>query len=79
MMRVDRVSKLFYRTVERLLKLPYRTNGGVSKDIKDHYGLCINAFIPSSFAVSFQIGQIDPRLELFPGSKKRSRLNPVKL
>lgn len=79
MMRVDRVSSLFYRTVERLLKLPYRIRGGVSKEIKDNYGLYINAFMPRSFAVSFQVGQPDPRLKLFPGSEKKKPVEPSEI
>ena len=71
MMRVDRISSLFYRTVERLLKQPYRTRGGVSKEVKEYYGLYINAFLPRSFAVSFQVGQPDPQLKLFPGLEKK--------
>ncbi len=69
MMRVDKVSKLFYRTVERLRKQPYRSHGGVSKDIKDSYGLYIEAFNARSFAVTFKIGTPDPQMELWPGSK----------
>lgn len=64
--RVDKVTTLFYRTVERLLKLPYRQQGGVSKNIKDAYGLYIRAFAPASFTVSFQVGKPDPQLSLFP-------------
>ena len=66
MSRVDRISSLFYRTVERLLKIPYRIKGGIKKEIKDTYGLYISAFMPRSFAVSFQIGRPNPQLPLFP-------------
>lgn len=76
MMRVDRVTALFYRTVERLLKLPYRANGGVSKEIKESYGLYINAFLPASFAVSFQMGKPDPQLKLFPEKKEKKIVEP---
>lgn len=76
MMRVDRVTALFYRTVERLLKLPYRTNGGANKEVKESYGLYINAFIPASFAVSFQVGKPDPQMELFPEEKKKKIIEP---
>lgn len=79
MMRVDRVTALFYRTVERLLKLPYRANGGVSREIKDSYGLYINAFHPASFAVSFQIGKPDPQLKLFPVEKKNEIIEPAEV
>ncbi len=66
MMRVDRISSLFYRTVERLLNRPYRFQGGVSKEIKEGYGLYINAFVPGSFSVSFQVGRPNPQLKIFP-------------
>ena len=75
MMRVDRVSSLFYRTVERVLKYPYRTKGGVDKEIKQHYGLFINSFAPSSFAVSFQVGTPDTQLKL-PGFEKSLTIEP---
>ncbi|TYT73149.1 hypothetical protein FIM25_16645 [Desulfobotulus mexicanus] len=64
MTRVDRISSMFYRTVERMLKIPYRTGGGVSKKIKDDYGLFINALSPRSFAVSFQLGMPEPQMDL---------------
>ena len=64
MSRLEKVSTLFYRTVERMLKKPYRISGGVEKDIKEKYGLFINAFHPSSFAVSFQIGAPEQQLQL---------------
>ncbi|EKE05486.1 MAG: hypothetical protein ACD_19C00264G0002 [uncultured bacterium] len=76
MMRVDRISALFYRTVERLLKLPYRIHGGVNKEIRENFGLYINAFVPRSFAVSFQIGRPDPQLKLFPNCKKQKQIEP---
>jgi hypothetical protein len=76
MMRVDRVTALFYRTVERLLKLPYRTAGGINKEIKERYGLYINAFLPASFAVSFQMGKPDPQLKLFPEKKEKKIVEP---
>ncbi|OPY65905.1 MAG: hypothetical protein A4E63_02764 [Syntrophorhabdus sp. PtaU1.Bin050] len=69
MMRVDRVSSLFYRTVERMLKQPYRASGGVDNRVKQSYALFINSFKPSSFAVSFQVGTPDPQMEL-PGFEK---------
>jgi hypothetical protein len=68
--RVDRVTALFYRTVERLLGVEYRITGGSKKEIKDVYGLYLNAFAPSSFAVSFQIGAPDPQLELLDHKPK---------
>jgi len=75
MVRVDVVLKLFYRTVERLLKIPYRISSGVSREIKDNYGLYINSFLPGSFAVSFQIGFPDQQLSIFPDEKKKKPLS----
>jgi tetratricopeptide (TPR) repeat protein len=75
MMRVDRVSSLFYRTVERMLNYPYRTRGGVDSQVKQLYGLFINSFAPSSFAVSFQVGTPDQQLEL-PGFEKSLSIEP---
>ncbi|MCP4111394.1 MAG: hypothetical protein GY749_38670 [Desulfobacteraceae bacterium] len=72
--RVDVITKLFYRTVERLSKLPYRIRSGVSKEIKDTYGLYINSFIPGSFAVSFQIGYPDLQLPIFPEVEKKNQV-----
>jgi hypothetical protein len=69
MMRVERVSSLFYRTVERMLSQPYRTTGSVDKIVKQNYGLFINSFAPGSFAVAFQVGTPDPQVEI-PGIEK---------
>lgn len=76
MTRVDRLSVLFYRTVERLVKLPYRTNGGVSKEIKDSFGLFINSFPARSFGVSFQIGRPSPQLYLQADMVKNRAVEP---
>ena len=73
--RVDRVTALFYRTVERLLGVEYRITGSSKKEIKDSYGLYLNAFAPSSFAVSFQIGTPDPQLQLVD-HKQRPEVGP---
>jgi hypothetical protein len=64
MTRVDRITALFYRTVERLLGVEYRITGSSKKEIKDAYGLYLNAFAPSSFAVAFQIGAPSAQMEL---------------
>jgi len=64
MTRVDRITALFYRTVERMLGVEYRITGSSKKEIKDAYGLYLNAFAPSSFAVSFQIGAPSAQMEL---------------
>lgn len=61
--RVDKLSALYYRTVERLLKLPYRTNGSIRKELKDKYGLYIDAFAPASFGIAFHVGKPTNQLE----------------
>ncbi|MCF8124485.1 MAG: hypothetical protein K9K34_18945 [Desulfarculaceae bacterium] len=66
MMRVEKISSIFYRTIERLLKYPYRISGGIGKGVKDKYGLYINTFAPASFSVTFQVGFPDPQLPLMP-------------
>jgi len=75
MSRVEKISSLFYRTVERMLKKPYRASGGVDNEIKQKFGLFINAFSPSSFAVSFQVGTPDPQMDL-PGFEDESSIKP---
>ena len=79
MVRVDRIASLFYRTVERLYKMPYRISGSVNKAIKDAYGLYINALEPGSFAVSFQIGKPDPQLPLFPDFGLAKQVEPEQI
>ena len=79
MPRVDSISSLFYRTVERLLKVPYRASGGVSKIIKDAFGLYIKALSPSSFGVAFQIGQPDREGWLFPELQQRKLVEPSEI
>ncbi len=76
LVRVEKIKTLFYRTVERLLGRQYRESGSVEKIIKDAYGLYINAFQPSSFSVSFQVGKPDPQLPLFPGLEEEKSVEP---
>ncbi|MBI1765666.1 MAG: hypothetical protein HYR56_30045 [Acidobacteria bacterium] len=76
--RVEKVNVMFYRTVERLLKKPYRVNGGVSKELKEQYALFVDAFAPASFAISFQIGSLDLQQSLFPDEQK-SVLEPGRI
>lgn len=79
LVRVEKITTLFYRTTERLLKFPYRASSGVNKTIKDAYGLYINAFAPSSFAVSFQIGRPDPQTTLFPELKEAKQIESTEI
>lgn len=76
MMRVEKVTAMFYRTVERLLGLDYRITGSTKREIKESYGLYVNAFAPSSFAVSFQIGAPDPQTYLFPEFEQKPPIQP---
>jgi len=76
MTRVDRITALYYRTVERLFKLPYRIKGGVNPEIKEKYELYISALLPSSFAVTFQVGIPDPQIPLFPELEPREPIKP---
>ena len=76
LLRVEKVKTLFYRTIERLLGVAYRTTSNIDRQIKDTYGLYIKAFVPSSFAVAFQIGAPDPQMHLFPGDKPRKPIEP---
>jgi len=64
--RIKHARTIFYRTVERLLNLPYRTSADVSREIKNLYGLYVDALEPSSFAVSFEISRPAQQLSLFP-------------
>lgn len=77
MLRMGMVTVIFYRTVERLLGQAYRLSGGVDRDIKENYGVYVNAFHPRSFAVEFQLGRPDPQLTLFPESGKHKRVEPA--
>lgn len=64
--RVEQIKNIFYRTIERLAKLPYRITGNPDKSIIDSYKLYLNGFMPGSFRVSFLVGQPEKQLELFP-------------
>lgn len=64
--RIHAFQKLFYRTLERLSDLPYRTSGDVDKKLKG-FSVTLSSQPPSSFAVSFsivQIGEINERKDL---------------
>ncbi|HEV7744078.1 MAG TPA: hypothetical protein VGO56_03690 [Pyrinomonadaceae bacterium] len=76
-LRVEKITALFYRTVERLLGLQYRISGNTKKEIKDTYGLYVNAFAPASFAVAFQIGAPEIQPLLFADyEQERNRVEP---
>lgn len=77
MTRMETVTVIFYRTVERLLGQAYRLSGGVDRDIKEKYGVYVSAFHPRSFAVEFQLGRPDPQLALFGESGERKAVDPA--
>jgi hypothetical protein len=68
--RIDQLKTIFYRTIERLSNVPYRSSGGPSKTVRKSYKLYLNDFIPGSFGVSFSIGERSEQLSLFPEDDK---------
>lgn len=73
--RVEKVSSLVRRTIERKLGLPFQVNRGVPDERRDRYGLFTRALAPSSFAVVFQLGEPDKKqMPLFTGE-----LEPVEV
>jgi hypothetical protein len=76
MHRVEKVTTLFYRTVERMLGIEYRISSSVKKEIKNTYGLYVNAFAPGSFAVSFQIGAPTQQMPLIADWEKSKPVSP---
>lgn len=65
--RVEKVSTLVKRTVERKLNLPFQVNRVTPDERRDRYGLFLRAMIPSSFAVVFQLGKPEKQLPLLTG------------
>lgn len=55
--RVKDIEKLIYRTVERLLQLPFRERGSTRRSIFEGYHLWIAAPRPGSFAVTLRLGR----------------------
>jgi len=55
-MRIEDVRKLIYRTVERLMRRPYREGGAASRVVRD-YGLFISVPRAASFAVSLRVSR----------------------
>jgi hypothetical protein len=62
--RVDKVSTLVRRTVERKLHLPFQVNQASPDERRDRFGLFVKAMVPSSFAVIFQLGKPIQQLPL---------------
>ncbi len=65
--RVDKVSMLVRRTVERKLHLPFQVNRTIPDERRDRFGLFVKALMPSSFAVVFQLGKPVKQLPLLAG------------
>ena len=54
--RIEDTRKLIYRTVERLMRRPYREGGAASRVVRD-YGLFISVPRAASFAVSLRVSR----------------------
>jgi hypothetical protein len=65
--RVEKVSTLVRRTVERKLHLPFQINRSLPDERRDRFGLFVKAMVPSSFAVVFQLGKPVHQLPLLTG------------
>jgi len=65
--RVDKITTLVRRTVERKLNLPFQVNRATPDERRDRFGLFVRAMVPSSFAVIFQMGKPIQQLPLLAG------------
>jgi hypothetical protein len=65
--RVEKVSTLVRRTVERKLNLPFQVNRATSDERRDRFGLFVKAIVPSSFAVVFQLGKPIQQIPMLAG------------
>src|ERR1051326_8159660 len=74
LVRVEKIKSLFYRTVERMTGNEYQPNG--SAKLRDKFGLYVKALVPSSFAVSFQVGTPTAQTSLFPEYEERPQIEP---
>jgi hypothetical protein len=74
LLRVEKVRALFYRTIERMTGNEYKVNGYAK--LRDTFGLFVNAFAPSSFAVSFQVGAPTSQGFLFPEHEDHPQIEP---
>ncbi len=63
--RLDRLQKEFYRTVERLLGLSFRTEKPVDAKIREQYTLYLNTHFGGSFGVYLQVGAPKKQPPLF--------------
>lgn len=57
--RIKNVKTLFYRTAERIFKIPFDESKKTKSKIQKEYELYISVPVPGSFAVSFRVGYID--------------------
>ena len=64
--RVDRLQKVFYRTVERLLRKSYRVQAAVDREIRTRYALYLNTQFASSYGVYIQVGAPNLQPSLIP-------------
>lgn len=79
---IDRLKFLrttFYRTVERLMGLEFRTRGPAQKLIQEHYDLYLKTQVPGSFGVYVQLGFPDPQIHAWPELTLQKPVDPTEL
>lgn len=65
--RVEKISTLVRRTVERKLHLPFQVNRPTPDERSNRFDLFVKALVPSSFAVIFQLGKPIQQMSYLPG------------
>ena len=59
--RIENVSKLFNRIIERLSGIPYRVRGSISKELVNERELFVSAPMAGSFGVKLKLGILSDR------------------
>lgn len=77
--RLNSLRTTFYRTVERLMGVEFRTHGQAQAIIRKHYDLYLKAQVPGSFGVYVQLGFPDPQLPLLPDLAPQKPVDPTEL
>lgn len=72
--RLSQIQDEFYRTVERLLGLEFRTNKPVDKLIKEKFNLYLDTQFASSFGIHILVGTPQEQLHLFPELKIKGEI-----
>ena len=55
--RIENISRMVYRTVERLMHEPYRSRGSINKLLRGFYTLYARAQAPGSYMITLQMGK----------------------